>query len=206
MFLASMYLKYIVFYIVFRSMVQKCMHFFRPVMDRPKSTRGPFNPCGVRFSQWVESPVGSGTWSPQGPRNARSCPCHIRDKQNAKLSECAQHKIKTLHSFAPPLLSWVTPPWKQSPCWSCSFCLFVNTSSTYQLLILNTLPHPIPIPDTYINPTPILYLFSYISYFCWLMPTFASIYSIQNPLNKNIFYPCWLMSIFVSIFSILTPK
>ena len=37
------------------SMVQKCVHFFRPVMDRPKPTLGPSIPCGIKFSQWVEA-------------------------------------------------------------------------------------------------------------------------------------------------------
>ena len=37
------------------SMVQKCVHFFGPVMDMPKPTLGPSIPCGVKFSQWVEA-------------------------------------------------------------------------------------------------------------------------------------------------------
>ena len=37
------------------SMVQKCVHFFRPVMDMPKPTLGPSIPCGVKSSQWVEA-------------------------------------------------------------------------------------------------------------------------------------------------------
>ena len=40
---------------VVRSMVQKCVHFFRPVMDRPKPTLGPSIPCDISFSQWVEA-------------------------------------------------------------------------------------------------------------------------------------------------------
>ena len=40
---------------VVRSMVQKSVHFFRLVMDRPKPTLGPSIPCGTKFSQWVEA-------------------------------------------------------------------------------------------------------------------------------------------------------
>ena len=40
---------------VVRSMVQKYVHFFRLVMDRPKPTLGPSIPCGTRFSHWVEA-------------------------------------------------------------------------------------------------------------------------------------------------------
>ena len=102
------------------------------------------SPNGLRLT---ESPAGSRTWNPQGPGNACSRPCHIRGKQNAKSSECAQQKIKTQHSLPPPPpLSWVPPAFQAKP------RLFLQFSSI-RLYLLHS---PTPYPNSY--PIHILHL------------------------------------------------
>ena len=59
---------------VVRAMVQKCVHFFRPVMDRPKPTLGPSIPCGTRFSQWVEAHRESRGFEDLKPSGGRETP------------------------------------------------------------------------------------------------------------------------------------
>ena len=119
-----------------------------------KSHAAPVSPNGLRLT---ESSAGLGIWSPQVPRSARSRPCHIRGKQNANFF-LNVHNTKSKPCTVSPPLTWVPPPFQQSPGWSLSFRLFVYTSSIFQLLFLNPLTHPTPILDSNINPTPILYL------------------------------------------------